>query len=263
MKRNLAGSRAEVRWQKRGLTGRLAFTLIELLVVLAIIAIVATLLLPALSRAKAEALRIQCVNNLHQMGIALRSYVDDNHAYPIGAGGWYDPLVPYNRLQWTNPVLHCPRYRGPIRALGPLGSGSYSYSVSGTGGEVPLGLGGWNPDANQIPPGTNWLAIPESRVKVPSDMFAIGDSRVVTSGIISFVGANVTVSSVTVGEPFMPSPVGIASELQPFRHGKGFNFLFCDGHVSLIYRSYFLNPTNSWQNWNNDHEPHKETWNWF
>lgn len=126
-----------------------------------------------------------------------------------------------------------------------------------------MGLGGWNPDPSQRPIGTNWLAVSESRVKVPSDMFAIADARITTFGIVTFIGGNGQMSSDSIGVPFMPSPGGIASEPQPFRHGNGFNFLFCDGHVSLIYRRYFLNPTNSWQNWNNDHEPHEETWNWF
>ena len=88
---------------------RRGFTLIELLVVIAIIAVLIALLLPAVQSAREAARRIQCVNNLKQMGIALHTYHEANNTFPMGYVSWNNANMELTSPGWGWGALLLPQ----------------------------------------------------------------------------------------------------------------------------------------------------------
>jgi len=215
---------------KSGRRFELAFTLIELLVVIAIIAILAALLLPALSGAKAKGQKTSCMNNLKQLDLASRLYAADNEGrLPVNLP-W---LLPYLPDVWvpgnmqvgddaTNqslikqgllypyasavPLFHCPADSSKSKGLYRV----RSYSMNGW-------MGSRSMETNEPNSGyRTFVKDTEFAASQPSGLWLFIDEHELTIDDSFFL---VTMDN---SNPFVSRPAT--------RHSKGFNLTFADGH---------------------------------
>ena len=218
---------------------RRGFTLIELLVVIAIIAILAAMLLPALSKAKARACADNCTSNTKQLGLAYLMYCDDNTDQlannDTGAAGGYSStsagpnawiqgnvqewtadyigkiqtgvLYPYNK---STEIYRCPCNRAFVRGLGGKTEiHSRSYAIS-----VQLNC---NSGKNNL---RTKVAKKAAEVRRPSSVFVFGEENQV-----SIDNGAMGVESLEGPAQFWNPPTA--------RHNNGATFSFFDGHAEI------------------------------
>lgn len=230
------------------------FTLIELLVVIAIIAILAGLLLPALSRARSTANNIDCKINLRQWGLALSMYVHDHAEYPFAgimlnnpAAGTDSLLAPYlgeagTNLYWN---LRCRQKREGVARGDRLPYLYNDFAATLDDHKPYLGLGG-NYRKHQ--------PVRETQIKVPTEMVAF--SEPIIFGFV--VGLEGMFADQQIG---LRDYARTGKEIGYPHDNDKLNEVFCDGHVATITKSVIAAGSDQVRRrWFSDNKPHHELW---
>jgi prepilin-type N-terminal cleavage/methylation domain-containing protein len=211
-----------------------AFTLIELLVVIAIIAILAALLLPALSAAKKRAWTTRCNSNLHQIGLGMRMFADENNEdFPESGGTIYwnglpDPTT--GKLSWMQQVfryvINTNVYNCPGNVQLPMDmQGPFNY-FNGCRAAF-LGAG-------------SFASLKSTSILFPSSYVLSGDTCGIPNVTIDEGGGTFDPLDADKDD-YTQNCVGGAINGSPFElwqvHSFGQNILFTDGH-SKWYKAY-------------------------